>query len=599
VSGASDPAPVAQAAPPEGERTAAGAPSIVLAPAEAQVLALQRQMGNRAVNHLLRSPHGTRLLQRRRLPEPKDIAALEKTTGGAASADATAVQKGVFRLLVLAQEQLTPDEKKEFAVRLYTGVSIADWRKHPAADQSKMLNDGEAHYKTLSDAERQTAQAKALEAVRPDLVLGDPKLIDTGPRSGSTDAANIQKLIDNSNKIFANIASGTSDGDIKDVFGAASVANAKGRYANGRFWMNKLHTADKIVTDRSGYSSEVGQGGLTGHHEIIRLHPSVIDKPDEDESVVTLVHESMHAGNNDIGDEGGYIDQSDFKDVSTAKKLTNAAHFEVVPRRILAADFAFAGEKFIPKAAPGSSGSGPKLTPKQQAVADATNMYRSAWALGLNLHLLFVRVFKNPADWNTVDLATVFGLPHGTHFSDVLPFWSKVMGLTVHERTTIDATSSDASKAPVSSVDIALSEGVIRKLSKGRSAVPKFVDADKFEHDGATAAELGAISTVDDERDLLIRLVRRKQIISIASDNEDTDVKVVKTMGSVPGFWTDILKKRPPTAFPSSFGSALVGGQDTPAPRAGLGTEPDDARGTDVADVAESPGEDQAATVDA
>ena len=85
-----------------------------------------------------------------------------------------------------------------------------------------------------------TAQAKALEAVRPDLILGDPKLIDTGPRSGSTDAANIQKLIDNANKIFADIASGKRDGDIKDVFGAASVANAKGRYANGRFWMNIL-----------------------------------------------------------------------------------------------------------------------------------------------------------------------------------------------------------------------------------------------------------------------------------------------------------------------------------------------------------------------
>src|ERR1700759_4013780 len=306
----------------------------------------------------------------------------------------------------------------------------------------------------------------------------------------------------------------------------------------------------------------------------------------------------MHAGNDDIGDDGGYIDQSDFKDVSTAKKLRNAAHFEVVPRRILGASSAFAGEKFIPKAAPSSSGSGPKLTPKQQAVADATNMYRSAWALGLNLHLLFVRVFKKPADWNTVDLSTVFGLPHGTHFSDVLPFWSKVMGLTVHERTTIDATSSDPSKAPGSSVDIALSEGVIRKLSKGRGQVPSFADADKFEHDGATAAELAAISTVDDERDLLIRLVRRKRIISIASDNEDTDVKVVKTMGSVPGFWTDILKKRPPTAFPSTFGAALVGGTDTPAPRAGLGTDTDDeAASPDTADsTADSAGDEQAAT---
>ena len=597
MSASSEPTAVTEASPAAGDRTVAGTPPIGLAPAEAQVLALQRQMGNRAVNHLLRSPQGARLLQRRRLPDPKDIAALEKTSGGAASADSGAVQKGVTRLLVLAQEQLTPAEKQDFAVRVYTGMSIADWRKHPAAEQVKLVNDGEAHYKTLSAADQQAAQAKALEAVRPDLVLGDPKLIDTGPRPGSSDAANIQKLVDNANKIFAKIASGANDSDVKDVFGAASVANAKARYASGRFWMNKLHTADKIVTDRSGYSSEVGQGGLTGFQEIIRLHPSVIDKPGDDESVVTLVHESMHAGNDDIGDEGGYIDQSDFKDVSTHAKLTNAAHFEVVPRRILGASSAFVGQVFTPKAAPTSTGSGPKKTPREQAVADATNMYRSAWGLGLNLHLLFVRVYKKPADWNTVDLSTVFGLPSGTHFSDVLPFWSKVMGLTVHERTTIDPTSSDPSKAPVSSVDIALSEGMIRKLSKGRTAVPSVADTDKFEHDNASAAELAAVSTIADERDLLIRLVRRKRIISIASDSEDNDVKVVKTMGTMPGEWRKILKRRPPTAFPSTFGAAVGGGQDIPAPRAGLGADLDE--DPDGSDIAESSANDQAATVGA
>ena len=82
MSAPSEQTPVTESAPPKGERTGAGAPSIGLAPAEAQVLALQRQMGNRAVNHLLRSPQGARLLQRRRLPDPKDIAALDKGTAG-------------------------------------------------------------------------------------------------------------------------------------------------------------------------------------------------------------------------------------------------------------------------------------------------------------------------------------------------------------------------------------------------------------------------------------------------------------------------------------------------------------------------------------
>jgi hypothetical protein len=565
-------------APGERERpgvTPSG-PSPRFDPIQAKVLSLQRQAGNHAVNQLLRSAAAGRILGRRRLPEPKDIAALETTSAGGKSADAAAVEKGAWRLLVLAQEQLTQDQKDDFAVRIYTSMPIADWRKKSAADQNSLVKAGEARYKAMSPADQIAAQTAALSAVRPDLVLGDPKLIDTGPRPGSADAANIQKLVDNANKVFAEIAGGKRDGDLKDVFGPGSVKEAKRRYHNGRDWMNRLQAAKKVLTDRSGYSGEVGQGGLTGHFEVIRLHPKFIDQPDEGESVVTMIHESMHAGNLDVGDKG-YISQPNFEHLSTAKKLTNAAHFEVVARRILkTAKYQFTGVVFTPLADASSKGSGPKLTPKQQAITDATNMYREAWALGLNLHLLFVRVYKSPAEWDTTNIAGEFGLPASAHFADVLPFWSKVMGLTIHERATIDSKSSDPSKAPVSVVDIALSEGVVRKLSRGQNSVPKTpADADKLEHDGATVAEIGAITTVADERDLLIRLVRRKLINSVTAGSEDADLKVVKTMGTAGDTWAKILRKRPPTAFPDSAGETTPGTGAPDAPDSQ--TDPDPA----------------------
>jgi hypothetical protein len=572
----------AEAAPPERQRpgVSLSGPLSGFDPIQAQLLGLQGTAGNHAVNRLLRSAAGARILGRRRLPEPKDIAALETTSAGGKSADAAAAEKGAWRLLVLAQEQLTQDQKDDFAVRIYTAMPIADWRKKSVAEQNSLVKAGEARYKAMSPADQIAAQTAALSAVRPDLVLGDPKLIDTGPRPGSADAANIQKLVDNANKVFAEIAGGKRDGDLKDVFGPGSVKEAKRRYHNGRDWMNRLQAAKKVLTDRSGYSGEVGQGGLTGHFEVIRLHPKFIDQPDEGESVVTMIHESMHAGNLDVGDKG-YISQPNFEHLSTAKKLTNAAHFEVVPRRILnTAKFQFTGVVFTPLADASSTGSGPKLTPKQQAITDATNMYREAWALGLNLHLLFVRVYKNPAAWDTTNIAGEFGLPASTHFADVLPFWSKVMGLTMHARTTIDSKSTDPSKAPVSVVDVALSEGVVRKLSRGQNSVPKTpTDADKLEHDGATVAEIGAISTVADERDLLIRLVRRKVINSVTGGSEDDDLKVVKTMGTAGDTWAKILQKRPPTAFPASVDETSVG----PAPPAApdIQTSPDSTGGSD------------------
>ena len=114
----------------------------------------------------------------------------------------------------------------------------------------------------------------------------------------------------NANKVFDKIAAGVADADVDRVFGAANRATAKAKYKKARDAMNTLATTGHVVTDRSGYNSEVSLGGLTGADQI-SLAPDVIDNPDTREAVVTMMHESMHAGNpGDVGDNGVYINRT-------------------------------------------------------------------------------------------------------------------------------------------------------------------------------------------------------------------------------------------------------------------------------------------------
>ena len=404
--------------------------------------------------------------------------------------------------------------------------------------------DTEAEFRARQLWEQYTRWAAAMRFLRP--VTGrfvDPLLIDVGPRPATADATNLSRLIQDANRVFDLIAGGSRDADIRQVFGAANVARAKRRYAAARLWMNRLHRDGKIVTDRSGYSEEVGLGGLTGFQSQLSISADTWDFPTADESVVTMIHEAMHAGNDDVDDKG-YIDQPSFKELPAADKLANAAHYEVVPRRILDAAYAFPNETFVP------AGIGPALTPRQQAIRGASETFREAWTLGLNVHMLFVDLIRRPREWNTFEIRRrLDGVRAGLTWADTLPFWSKVMKLTIHERSAINPAGSDPSKMPVTAIDVALSEGVIRKLSQAMNAVPrKEVDATAFLAANATVAELAAATTVDAERDLLMKLVLRERVGSITG-LLDRDFRMAKRMGTVGDSWRQILDRRTPADF--------------------------------------------------
>jgi hypothetical protein len=482
------------------------------------------------------------VVQLRRIPP--NVRALLTAASGGNGANFYAHSEGALLLINRAMDELTHAERVSVLQRRRGGLT-------------------EAQFDALPRRERRSRHVEAILALFPNLQLGDPSLIDTGPRPLTADAANITKVVTHAEGIFAAIASGAQDANLTQVFGAGSIAAAKAKYAQARTWMNTLHGANKILTDRSGSTDEMFQGGLTGFQEVIRVSPSVIDNPDDHDSIVTLLHESMHAGNADI-DDNGYIDAPQFTTRSEADKLLNAAHYEVVPWRILNPTGAHAFpvvpatvpptfQTFIPAGTTVGSVTAALPTAAEQGAKAASDQLEDAWALGLNLHLAYVHLYRTPADWTLPQPS--FG---GMRLDQSLPFWSKVQKLTIHRKTVIDPASPDPAKHPVSQIDIALSEGLTRKLSlAGGLLDPLQTQADilAFETAHSSTAERsaafpgGAHTNANAERDFLLKLAVRDSTVAPVTGTLTRDLRVVRQLDSPSDSWSDILAPRNPASF--------------------------------------------------
>jgi Domain of unknown function (DUF4157) len=461
-------------------------------------------------------------VQLRRVPTNSRTLLTDPGDPAKAGANNAAHSTGVRRLIQRAQAEMSAAEKKKVRVEMRGSLSMKAFSRLPVH-------------------ERLARQAEAIGKVRPDLLLGDPKLIDTGPRAATADTANLQKLVDNARKVFTAVIGGAHNKDLEDVFGAANVATAKVKYSMGQLWMVTLHSTGHIVTDRSGYSEEVFLGGLTGFQQQIALSPGTIDQPDDMESIITMIHEAMHAGNGDVDDKG-YIDQPSFTELPDADKLTNAAHFEVVPRRTLGASHSFPGITFIPAGATVGGVTAPSLTPAQEAIRAASETLREAWTIALNLHSLYTDLFKDQTLW-------AVNRGGGETFKTSLPYWSKVEMMTIHQKTAIDPTSADAAKLPISQIDMALSEGVTRKLGLAMFEVPEDeAKAKKFEKDHSTASQrTAAHATVDKHRDFLIKLVLAQPSVAPITGAVSRDQRVVKELAGLD--WGTVTNARNPNDF--------------------------------------------------
>jgi hypothetical protein len=480
--------------------------------------------------------------QLRRIP-PNVRALLTSSTGGKGQ-NFDANMEGVVRLIQQALDELTPVERKRVDTAALGGLT-------------------QAAFDALSLLERRSRYSEAILKEFPGLELGDPKLIDSGARPLTTDAANVTKVVGEADKLFTDIASGARDTWLKDVFGAGSIATAKTRYAAARTRMHTLHLLDRIVTDRSGYSEEVSQGGLTdspggapGTIQKIRVEKDVIDSPLKKSSAATLLHESMHAGNASVGDQYDGFDTE-----IEANKVGIASCYEVVAWRILdkTNPMAFFDsvtgtfKVFIPAGTTVGGVTAPALTKVEQGAKAARELYREAWTTGLNLHPFYVQVFNKPTDWTLVGANPDFP---AKKYDNSLPYWSKVQRLTIHKKTAIDPTSADKAKHPVSQIDLALSETVNRKLAAGMfmtGPLQKEPDILAFETANATAPELAPAilspvhADVTKERDFLLKLTTRHKDVNPITGNVARDLRVVKELGLLS--WGSVLDARNPSTF--------------------------------------------------
>jgi len=486
-----------------------------------------------------RVAHPSPVTQLRRIP-PNVRALLTSSTGGK-GANYDANMEGTVRLIQQALDELTPAERKRVDTTALAGLT-------------------QKAFDALSLLERRSRYSEALIKEFPALELGDPKLIDSGARPLTTDTANVNKVVGEADKLFTDIASGARDTWLTDVFGAANIATAKTKYDAARTRMNTLHVLDRIVTDRSGYNEEASVGGLTDPpgkvDQKIRVEKDVIDSPLKKSSAATLLHEAMHAGNSSVDDR--YVG---FDTATEAEKLTYASCYEVVAWRILdktnpmAFFDAVAGtfKVFVPAGTSIGALSAAPLTTIEKGAKAASEMYREAWTIGLNLHPFYVQVFKKPTDWTLVGGNPDFPTKR---YDNSLPYWSKVQRLTIHKKTSIDPTSADPAKHPVSQIDVALSEAVQRKLAAGMFMLdPLQKDADilAYETANATPAELvpAALTPVHADvtktRDFLLKLTTRHPDVNPITGNLARDLRVVKELATV-SFGT-ILDDRNPTTF--------------------------------------------------
>ena len=123
-------------------------------------------------------------------------------------------------------------------------------------------------------------------------------------------------------------------------------------------------------------------------------------------------------------------------------------------------------------------------------------------------------------------------------------------------KTNIVPASPDEAKHPVSQIDIALSEGLIRRLGFGMfmlGPLQKQADILAFEAANSTVAERstafpgGAHTSADVERDFLLKLTVRHPTIAPMTGDVARDIRVVRALGTLT--WSDVLNARIPASF--------------------------------------------------
>jgi hypothetical protein len=242
------------------------------------------------------------------------------------------------------------------------------------------------------------------------------------------------------------------EANLKLVFGEKSVARAKKVYKKAAHDLKQTTSRmeQRISTDYNLDDPEVGLGGWASHYsKHIHLKVGVVRDPGANESKLTLIHEATHMAREDV-DDRGYYGSDGFEAMTEDHKVTNAAHFEEVPRRHLGAS-KYGAIEFVP----GQSATGASITFEQEVQREASEYLRMAWDKSVDVHQ-FLRDIRAEVVEN--------GHSHTLkHKKKRVMEISRLMNLTVHQQ--------ESGKETVTELDLVLSEGVAHAVSAAFSAV--------------------------------------------------------------------------------------------------------------------------------
>lgn len=238
---------------------------------------------------------------------------------------------------------------------------------------------------------------------------------------------------------------------LEQVFGKSNVAAARAIYLKSMIAMlGAVVDMEKMLsTDYNRDDPEIGLGGwanFQGKH--VHLTRAVAQVDDEDDSIITIVHEFAHMADSSV-DDNGYYGSSGFESMDEATKLQNAAHFEELPARYLGKS-KYAGMTFKPGVAKG----GGKVTFEDRVRRKASEYLRKAWDKAVDVHT-WMRERRINIEAGKSDFAA--------HKARILEI-SRLEGLTIHDQSPPSTINMN---------DIVLCEGIARGMMAVQSLARK------------------------------------------------------------------------------------------------------------------------------
>lgn len=385
----------------------ARAPSRVIPLAEAEA-GLRREDDRRTARILANGP------VRFRVPTTADMKVL--FSSGSVPQDVLKDRIRVALSRMAAEKRLkSKDSVDEIMKKVFPAAGGFD---EAAYEEAVDVTDRSKVYQSVLDAETKVTAADK------------PKLKTTMEQSG--------KLIDDC------VA---DDTNLQSVFGTKK-GTAKNVYKQARTALNHAitNTDSKVTTDYNLDDPETGLGGwATFNDQRVHFESSVTKVTNEKEAKVTIIHEASHLADPSVTDEGRYYGTAGFEAASETEKVTNAAHYEEIPRRKLGTSEYKLPDGGFRDFKPGTSSAGAPLTFSEKVKGKADNYFRKAWDKAVDVHG-FVRDIRK---------AEVGGdhAPFNAHKARLLEI-SKLTHLTIHEQPAATAT--------VNQVDVVLTEGVAR-----------------------------------------------------------------------------------------------------------------------------------------